>query len=326
LFLVFLTSSPAAALEWINLTPNPSYSRDIGLATSSAALGYSAQSENANPAGLALGPSAKRKGLVFMVHPAGIYQVSRYLDDEAAGRRTVEQLTEAGRLLVSAVGYHNSLISVAALLARPLGLAGDSGAFSRFEKSSSLSAHQNSLIAAVRINPRVSFGGRIDRYFHYSDPQGEGYSYGVQFRPKGLAVGVQYQRFPGSGARIWHPLDRRRDGTTSAAVAWKRGPVTATLQMLNLTQPEQLAYLEPHGGIETRISDWATLRAGGALYSRSPRWLWTAGCSLLDANLFRSRANQLPVPDEILQISVAVVYRHRTPELGILSLTTAWRF
>lgn len=313
-------------MEWIYLLPNPSYGRDIGLSTSAGALHYSPQAESANPAGLSLWKVGSQSGLTVVTNPAGLYSLSRYTSDESSGRRTAEQISEASRLLLNTIGYYNPYINVALLLNRPVMSSADTNAFQNFESSSSLSSHQNSIQATVRINPRVSFGGRIDRYFHYSDPTGEGYGYGVLFRPKGLTVGVFYQRFPGSGAQIWHPLDRRRDGTTSAAIAWNKGITTATFQMFNLTEPNQLAYLEPHSGIEVRPNDWISLRAGAALYTRSKRWSWSTGLALVNANRFRSRTAALLVPDDVLQLSLAMIYRHRVPEIGIFSLTTAWRF
>lgn len=324
--MLFFTCSPALALNWSYLTPNPSYSKDLALAASTAALYYTEQTESANPGGLALFDLGRAPGVTVLINPAGAYRLSRYLDDEKAGHRSAEQFTEAARTVLGSVAYQNQYVSIAGLFARPVMPAGDSLAYSGLEKSSGLASHQNSIQASVRINPRFSFGGRIDRYYHYSTPQGEGYSYGVVFQPKSLTVGLMYQRFPQAGAQIWHPLDRRRDGTTSAGLQWTHRALAATFQVLNLTQPDQLAYLEPHAGFEYNIYDWVRLRTGAALFSRSERWAWSAGLSLVDRNRLLGGSFRPRLPDEILQAAVAVIYRHRVPEIGMFSLTTAWRF
>jgi hypothetical protein len=176
------------------------------------------------------------------------------------------------------------------------------------------------------LHPRVSVGGRIDRYFSFDSPEGTAYSYGVILRPRGVSLGLQYQHYPTSGPRVWHPLDHRGDQTTTAGIAIERENVTVSVQVMNLTRSDGPAFLEPHAGVEWRPVRALSLRAGGVEYTGSPRWAWTSGIGLLDANWFRSRPSRLAVPDEILQAAIAVIYDKRTPEVGIGSLTCSWRF
>jgi len=157
-------------------------------------------------------------------------------------------------------------------------------------------------------------------------PGGDCYCYGVILRPRGLRLGVQHQRYPESGARLWHPLDRRSNESTNAGLAVVREQFTLSVEVKNLTQTDHRAFLEPHAGVEWRPVRGLSLRAGGAQYSRSHRWAWTAGFGFLDQNWLRDRHARLRVPDDVLQAAVGVIYDRRTPVQGITSLTCVWRF
>jgi hypothetical protein len=326
LLLILLLCRSVLAVEWIALTPNPSYSRDLALGASTIALAYPPQSESINAAGLTLFDSRSHRFGTLTLNPLAPLQIAHYRHAEADGRRHLEQVAETARLLVNSVAYRNSYLTLALLMSRPVMSPDSPATYDDYPRHSSLASHQNSIVGVLHLHRRVSLGGRIDRYYGYSYPRGDGYSYGVILRPRGMAIGVQYQRYPGSGIRVWHPFDRRDDGTTAAGLAWNRGDATFCAQVMNLTQPDRRAYLEPHAGIEWRPVRALALRAGGMLYSRSPRWSWTGGVSLLDANWFRPRAARLLVPDEVIQAAVAVQYRHRVPELGLFSLSCAWRW
>jgi len=324
--LLFACSSDALAFHWISIGPNTAYSRDLAMGASTIALPYAPQSQSINPAGLTLF-DPRREGVrtAVFLNPAGLWQLRNYSRTEAAGRSAGQQLEDGARLLAGGATVQDRILTVAAFVSQPVMDVGDTARYSGFQSSSPLDYHQNSLAASLWLHPRVSVGGRIDRYYCYDRPEGEGYSYGVILRPKGVNVGVEYQRFPDTGARVWHPLDRRTDQATTAGIAVVREQYTLSFQLMNLTQSGGTAFLEPHAGMEWRPVRALALRAGGAQFSHGTGWAWTTGIGLLDANWLRNRLARLLVPDEVLQLAVAVVYREHTPALGIGSLTCAWR-
>lgn len=326
LLAVLTICSSALALDWICLAPNPSYSRDLAMGTGTAALAYPPQSQSVNPAGLRLFNPKRGWRPTIVLNPGGGYQFVRYLDNDAQSRSGSQRVGDGLRMISTAIALQARVVTVALLLSQPVMLVGDTARFEDYENKSPLDAHQNSLHVSLALHPRVSVGGRVDRYYAGDVPEGEGYSYGVILRPRNVSVGVCYQRFPSSGARLWHPLDRRSDQTTTAAVALTQHDWTFTAQVNNLTQSDRPVYLEPHGGIEWRPVRALALRSGATLFSRSRGWAWTSGVGLLDANWLRPRDRRLLIPDDVLQLAVAVVYDRYTPRLGIASLTCAWRF
>lgn len=323
LFFVFVPR--AAALEWISVAPNPAYSRDLAMGASTVALSYAPQSQSTNPAGFTLFDPRTDFHATAFLNPGGLWQLKNYADHEAAERKSPAVFGDGARLLLHGVGMQTRILNLAVLISQPVMYDGNTARYRRFERSSSLDLHQNSLLMSLALHPRVSVGGRVDRYYSYDRPEGDGYSYGVILRPRGLNVGVEYQRFPVTAPRVLHPLDRRGDQSTSAGVAMVRETFTATFQVMNLTQSDQPAFLEPHMGMEWRPVRALALRAGGVQFSRSANWAWTTGIGLLDANWLRNKVARLLVPDEVLQLAVAVIYHRRTPTLGIGSLTCAWR-
>jgi hypothetical protein len=321
-----LFSARAQAVNWITIAPNPAYSRDLAMGSSTVALSYAPQSQSINPAGLSLFNTRTALRASVIVNPGGLWQIRNYTLHSAAGRPALEQAWDVTRLAVGTVALQSYIVRVAAAFSQPVMDATDSTRYSDFRNGTSLDYHQNSLLVSLALHPRVSIGGRVDRYYRFDAPEGDAYCYGVILRPKNVSVGVQYQRFPASGARLWHPLDRRADQTTTAGVAMEQRNFTFTFQVMNLTQKDASAFLEPHTGVEWRPVPAIALRAGGMIFSRTARWAWTGGLSLLDANALHNRLLRLIVPDEVLQVAVGVTYHHRTPVAGVSSLTCAWRF
>ena len=314
------------ALEWIYVAPNPAYSRDLAMGASTLALSYPPQSQSINPAGfIAFGAKSSRLATVFF-NPGGLWQVRNYFAHETTQRSTANQVWEPAVLLMNSFAVRWKIATLAGIFGQPVMMAGNEARYHNFRSSSGLDSHQNSLLLALDLHPRVSVAGRIDRYDRYSYSQGEGYSYGVILRPKGLDIGVQYQRFPASGARVWHPFDRRHDQSVSAGIAFDRREWKVTAQVMNLTAISDSFSLEPHVEAEWRPWQHLSLRAGMLYFPEAGQWAWTSGLSLVDANAMREKPARLPVPDDIVQVAVGMQYHHRTPELGIVSLTLSWRF
>jgi hypothetical protein len=138
-------------------------------------------------------------------------------------------------------------------------------------------------------------------------------------------VGLHYQRFPATGERWLHPLDRRVDRGTTASVAIQQPSYSLAFQLMNLAQPSEMAFLEPRVGIEWRPVRALALRTGGSLYSQSRRATVTGGFGLLDANWLRDRQNRLPIPEDVLSIGFAMVYESGRPIEALTALTLAWR-
>ena len=328
LCLVVLTAlmQNAWALDWIYLTPNPAYSRDLAMGASTLALAYPPQSQSINPAGFTAFSRYADEGATIFLNPGSAWLIANYFEDETTGRSEWDQVTETTRLIVNSAAFKWKVVTLAGILGQPVMLRDDTTRYDDYESSSSLSHHQNSVLLALNLHRRIAVAGRVDRYYRFTDPLGEGYSYGVILRPKNVELAVQYQRFPASGARVWHPLDRRSDQSVTAGLAVLQPQWTATAQVMNLEQSSDTLKLEPRVGVEWRPSRVVALRAGAASFSTQDRWAWTAGIGILDANWLRSKHNRLPVPDDILQAAVGVLYRGRMPELGIGSLTLSWRF
>lgn len=333
LILLVLMAPAARALDWITIAPNPAYTRDFSMAASTVALSYPPQSQSINPAGLTLFNRRTERRGVLILNPGGLWQLSNYHRFESEDRSGGEAVTDGLRLLTGGVALQIHILNVAALLSQPVMEPRETDRYLDYENHSALPEHQNSILFSFALHPRVSVGGRIDRYYRWDTPGGEGYSYGVILRPRGVRVGVQYQHYPGSGNRVWHPLDRRSNEGTTAGVAIEGEYLTVSFQVMNLTQSANVAFLEPHAGIQWRPARALALRAGGVVfsrtaekeYSRSQRWAWTAGLGFLDANWLRQRENRSLVPDDILQLGVGVIYDRRAPIQGITSLTCAWR-
>lgn len=324
LFLAIKTY-PAAALDWITLAPNPAYSRDLAMGASTIALSYAPQSQSINPAGFVLFPSHAGIRASLFLNGGGLYQTVRYFDD-SRNKRSGHEALDGARMMLTGAAVQMHVVSVALLLTEPVMSPDEPECYRRFENSIPLTDHQNSLLFSFNVHSQVSIGGRVDRAYMWDAPHGDAYAYGVILRPRNVRIGVQYQSFPDSGRRVWHPLDRRSDEATTAGLAITSGSATLTMQVMNLTRSDGKAFLEPHAGIEWRpLRDFA-LRGGGMQFSRSPRWAWTGGLGVLDANWFRARANRLESPDDVLQCAVAVIYQRRTPELAMGSLTLSWRF
>lgn len=324
---LWLAAAPCAhALDWISIAPNPTYSRDLSMGAEyrRGLLGATVAEHQSGGAVAVQGacraprgpaPESRRPVATGRVPP---------LRSTVAERG--EELADGLRLLAGGAAFQTRILTVAALLTQPVMRQGDTLRYRDYGHETALREHQNSLVFSLALHPRVSVGGRIDRYYQWDAPEGEGYSYGVILRPRGVNVGVQYQHYPDSLARVWHPLDRRSNEGTNAAVAVVRDNFTVSFQVMNLTQSANPAFLEPHAGIEWRPVRSVALRAGAVEFSRSHRWAWTAGFGLLDANWLHRRENRLRLPDDVLQVAVGVVYDRNTPVQGISSLTCAWRF
>lgn len=316
----------AEAVEWISLVPNPGYSRDLAMGTATVALSYPPQSQSINPAGLSLYRWRSGFHASFFLNGGGVYQACHYLDEYAAEQTGETNARNIARMLTAGAAVQLNIATISVLTSQPVMKTGDVNRYHRFEGKSPLAEHQNSILASLALHPQVSVGGRVDRYYEWDTPKGDAYSYGVILRPRGVDIGVQYQRFPESGARSWHPLDRRADESTTAGLALERRTYTLTAQVMNLTRTGGIAFLEPHAGLEWRPITGVALRGGGTQFSRSSRWAWTAGMALFDQNTIRGREKKLMVPDEVIQGAVGIIYQRKSPEIAFGSLTVVWRF
>ncbi|MFH1011110.1 MAG: hypothetical protein V1784_07750 [bacterium] len=326
LLVLIICAAPAALQAEVTsgyLIPNPAAARDFAMGASSGALVYSIQSQSTNPAGLMLFESEEKWRATLFVNPAAAAQMVRLWESEKWS--TSEKIIRTSRLLAHGAGVQRSPIILAVLLTEPVLPESCLPSDEAFDFEPLQGLYRNSILINLRPHPQVAIGGRIDRFYEGDSVIGDGYNYGVLLRQKSVAVGFQYHRFPPEGHFSMHPLDRRGDQTTSAAMAWNLSTLSVSFQVMNLTQKSEQAFLEPHAGVEWRPLRAVALRAGGTQFSRSNRWAWTAGLGLLDANWLRPRGRRLGTPDDVLQLAGGVIYRERTPIAFTGVVTLAWR-
>jgi len=305
------------------LIPNPMAARDFAMGASTGALAYSIQSQSTNPAGTMLFEPAEQLRATLFLNPASVAQAARLWESEKWS--TPEKIIRTGRLLAHGAAAQRSPVVLAVLLTEPVFPEARSPSDDAFDWEPLEGFFRNSVLMNLRLHPQVAVGGRIDRFYKGDSVIGDGYNYGVLLRQKGVAVGFQYHRFPPEGDFSIHPLDRRGDQTTSAALAWNLPALSVTFQVMNLTQKSEQAFIEPHAGVEWRPFRAVALRAGGTQFSRSNQWAWTAGLGLVDANWLRPRARRLATPDDVLQLAGGVIYRERRPIAVTGIVTLAWR-
>ncbi|MCC6475941.1 hypothetical protein IT157_02705 [bacterium] len=323
--LLFLFAHSAFAIEWISLLPHPSCSRELSMGCATGALFYSPSASGTNPAGLVLSPKFRAKQAAFILHPGGVWQVPIYLDQMGKSRSAAENIWDVSRLLVGSAGYHFRWMSARATFAEPVMRQDESDRFDDYPKDYALSSSQTSLQLALDVHPRIAVGGRVDFYEREDRGDGEGFSYGVIVKPRGVQVGLSYQRYPITGARWQHPLDRRTDQGINASLGVQREGYSVAFQTMNLSNSDGTAFLEPRAGVEWRVSRGIALRGGAILFSRSRRAAWTAGLGLLDTNWLRPKQKRLRVPEDLLSVGVAMIYDEWRPVQGITSFTLAWR-
>ena len=318
-----VANSARAGLPISYLIPDPRAARDFALCASTAALAGSPQSESINPAGIELFEPSEGLRTTILLNPASVGQFRAVWRGES--RTTPEKIIDSARLLAYGLGVQKSVLVVAALLTEPMLQEGDLPTGRAFETNPLEGRYCNSLLLKLQLHPQIGVGGRVDRVYENHRFVGDAYSYGVILRRKSVAVGLQYQQFPPDGVFSMHPLDRRGRQTTTAALTWRHLGLAASLQVLNLTEKSERAFLEPHAGIEWRPLRAVVFRAGGTQFSRSDCWAWTAGLGLLDANWLRKPASRLTTPDDVLQLAAGVIYRKCTPLSLTGVLTLAWR-
>jgi hypothetical protein len=105
----------------------------------------------------------------------------------------------------------------------------------------------------------------------------------------------------------------------------QREGYAVAFQLMNLSNSDGTAFLEPRAGFEWRASRGLAFRAGALLFSRSQRAAWTAGVGILDTNWLRPRQKRLRVSEDLLSIGVGMIYEDWRPVQGITSFTFAWR-
>jgi len=320
----FMVASSARAELPVNyLIPDPRAARDFALCASTAALSGPPQSESINPAGIELFEPSERLRTTLLLNPAsaGLLPVIW----QGQSRTTPEKIVDSARLLAYGIGVQKSVLVLTALLTEPVLREEELPTGRAFETNPLEERYCNSLLLKLQLHPQIAVGGRVDRVYENHRFIGDAYSYGVILRRKSVAVGFQYQQYPPDGVFSMHPLDRRGRQTTNAALTWNHLGLALSLQVLNLTQKSERAFLEPHAGVEWRPLRAVVFRAGGTQFSRSDRWAWTAGLGLLDANWLRKPARRLTTPDDVLQLAAGVIYRKRTPLSLMGVLTLAWR-
>ena len=326
LILVLLLASRAFAFEWTSLLIQPGVARSFAMGNATSAMFGSLSEGSANPAGFIAFPKATRTGVTAVVQGSGFLSIADYLDQVKDTRSTVSQVGDVASLFVRSISAKHRWAAASAILAEPVMRRDETTRFDNSPSKHALSEYQTSVLLNLLLHPRVRVGGRVDFYSHGFKGDGEGFSYGVILKPRGMQVGLHYQRFPVTGPRWLHPLDRRVDQGTTASVAIQRPEYTLAFQLSNLSESDLLGFLEPRVGAEWRPWRAVALRAGGSLFTRSRGAAATAGVGLLDANWFRHHDNRLEVPEDVLSAAMGILYDAGRPVQGFTTMTLAWRF
>ncbi len=325
LLLVLILAAQAFAFEWTPLLIQSGVARDLAMGNATGALFGSMSTSSGNPAGFVPFPVEKRTGVTGVLQGNGALQLGDYFDTAADRRTTISQIADVSSLFVRSISARHRWIAASGILAEPVMQRNDSTRFGDTADKHTLAEYQTSLVLHLQMHKRVQVGGRVDFYSREFKGDGEGFSYGVILKPRGLQVGLHYQRFPVTGPRWLHPLDRRIDKGTTASVALQRSVYTLAFQLTNVSETDGLGYLEPRFGAEWRPVRALALRAGGSLFTRSRGAVATAGIGLFDANWFRSREDRLRIPEDILSFGMAILYDSGRPVQGYTTLTLAWR-
>jgi len=313
------------AVEWTSLLPQPGAARDISMGCATSALFGTTAATSQNPAGITVFPKEKRTALGAIVNGNGPAQLGAYFDQTATNRSGIQQAGDISSLLIRSISARHRWAAATAILGEPVMNRNDPNRFRPPPDVYALTEYQTALVLNLLLHSRVQVGGRVDFYSKEQVGDGEGFSYGVILKPHGLQVGLHYQRFPATGERWLHPLDRRVDRGTTASLALQQPSYSIAFQLMNLAQTSDMAFLEPRFGAEWRPVRAVALRCGGSVYSQSRRSMVTAGVGLIDANWLRHRDDRLAFPEDVLSLAAALIYDRGRPVEGLTALTLAWR-
>lgn len=325
LLFVLIFAAKSTAIDWTSLPIQSGVARDFAMGNATGALFGSLSTGSTNPAGFVPFPKSKRTGITAIVQANGMASLADYFDVAADHRSAISQIGDIGSHFVRSVSARHRWAAFSAILAEPVMHSDDTMRFDNAPEKHLLAQYQSSLLLHLQLHARVQVGGRVDFYSHDFEGDGEGFTYGVILKPRGVQVGLHYQRYPATGPRWLHPLDRRIDKGTTASVALQQPSYSFAFQLCNLSASSELGFLEPRIGAEYRPVRAVAIRAGGSLYTRSHGAVATFGVGLLDANWFRDREDRLLVPEDILSIGMAILYDSGRPVKGFTTMTLAWR-
>jgi len=324
-WLLLICATRLVAMDWSGLWIQPGVARDLAMGSATGALFGSYSTSSQNPAAYIAFPVSKRTIAGAIFHGNGSFSLGDYSNADIHRRNTLSKAGDIASLFVRSISLKHRWASVSAILGEPVMRRENPWRFTSDAVVHSLSEYQTSLLTQLLLHPRVHVGGRVDFYSRDFKGDGEGFSYGVILKPRGVQVGLHYQRFPVTGPRWLHPLDRRVDQGTTASLAFQQPTFTVALQVSNLSRSDELGFLEPRVGAEWRPARDLALRAGGSLFTRSHQAAATFGIGLWDANWLRKRGDRLPFPEDILSIGGAILYDSGRPVEGYGAVTLAWR-
>ncbi|NUO18616.1 hypothetical protein HUU59_04135 [bacterium] len=322
---ILLIVSRSFGMTWTPLLLQSGVARDFAMGGATGAMFGSTSATSANPAGIVAFPLSKRTGVSSVIQANGAFGVRNYFENSAEKRSSLSELGDVASHFVRSVSARHRWAAVTAILAEPVMHRSDSSRFDGETGKQLLAEYQTSVVLNLLLHPRVQVGGRVDFYSRSFQGDGEGFTYGVILKPRGVQVGLHYQRFPVTGPRWLHPLDRRIDKGTTASVAVQQEDYSLAFQLGNLSSSGALGFLEPRVGAEFRPVRAVALRAGGSLFTRSHGSVATFGMGLVDANWFRDKSDRLKVPDDVLTVGIAILYDKGKPVHGYSTMTLAWR-
>ena len=173
--------------------------------------------------------------------------------------------------------------------------------------------HTNSIFLRVKLHPLVSIGLHMLGYTHGNKIDQFGYSYGVLLQPATeIQAAVTYIDNPTRYRKTPHPLNRLADECInigmSAKLPWD---ISVNLDLRNITDEDQIAFLEPHLGVEYQPHRHIVLRSGAFSYTQSNRKVISFGVGVLDWNYLVKPSSRMEIPNFMVQYGVALEFIDR---------------
>ena len=321
LLIVFLTESVVLAQEQYYTTLSTNISKSVALGGATTAVAGDPLSMGINPATFRLFPLPGSAHGVVMVNPVGIYALKSAIHDS---QDFEEQLTTGARLVIRFVGVSYQFFD--------LGIRFSDEIFSESDQDlipdkDVLNFHTNTVLMRIKLHSLVSLGWEAIGYTHYDKIDQFGYSYGVLLKPGSkVEVGVSYLDNPSHYLNVSHPLERLTNETINIGIAFRLSSGTqVSLDLRNITDENQPAFLEPHLGVEQIVNRHVVLRGGGFVFTDSDRKILSTGIGLLDWNYFFRWSRRFSVPNYAVQYGAAFEF---TKDLDRVwhSLTCCVRF
>jgi hypothetical protein len=321
LFIIVLWESLALAQDQYYTVLSTPLSKSVGLGGATTAVTGDPLSFGPNPATMELFPLPCSIQVIVLANPLAFFAWKSAIHQ---GQKFGDQLLTGVRLAVHFVGVSYQFFD--------LGIRFSDEIFSNQDRElipekNVIGFHTNTIMMRIKLHPLVSVGWEAFGFTHFDKIDQFGYSYGVLLKPgKKVEVGVCYLDNPSHYSNLTHPLERLENRTVNLGIcAHLSSSTQISLDLRNITDQNQPAFLEPHFGVEQTVKRYAALRAGGFVFTDSNRKMLSTGIGLLDWNYFFRWSRRLALPNYAIQYGVAFEFTDRLDKVWH-SLTCCVRF